>query len=114
MALPTRSPVWLSTLGEGDAFTGPSASGLPAQAGYPHLTAPMGLIGGLPVGISFIGSAWTDDFLLQVGDAYERAADARVPPQYLASVGSGAEQVSPSKRRRFSRWPPLCVATLMP
>ena len=95
LALPTRSPVWLSTLGEGDAFTGPSASGLPAQAGYPHLTVPMGLIGGLPVGISFIGSAWTDDFLLQVGDAYERAADARVPPQYLASVGSGAEQVSP-------------------
>ncbi|MDE0932217.1 MAG: amidase [Novosphingopyxis baekryungensis] len=95
LALPTRSPVWLSTLGEGDAFTGPSASGLPAQAGYPHLTVPMGLIGGLPVGISFIGSAWTDDFLLQVGDAYERAADARVPPQYLASVGAGAKQVSP-------------------
>ena len=95
LALPTRSPVWLSTLGEGDAFTGPSASGLPAQAGYPHLTVPMGLIGGLPVGISFIGSAWTDDFLLQVGDAYERAADARVPPQYLASVGAGPEQVSP-------------------
>ncbi|WP_022673159.1 amidase [Novosphingopyxis baekryungensis] len=95
LALPTRSPVWLSTLGEGDAFTGPSASGLPAQAGYPHLTVPMGLIGGLPVGISFIGSAWTDDFLLQVGDAYERAADARVPPQYLASVGAGAEQVRP-------------------
>ena len=95
LALPTRSPVWLSTLGEGDAFTGPSASGLPAQAGYPHLTVPMGLIGGLPVGISFIGSAWTDDFLLQVGDAYERAADARVPPQYLDSVGGGAKQVSP-------------------
>ena len=55
----------------------------------------MGLIGGLPVGISFIGSAWTDDFLLQVGDAYERAADARVPPQYLDSVGGGAKQVSP-------------------
>ena len=87
LALPTRSPAWLSTLGQGDAYTGPSASGLPAQAGYPHLTVPMGLVGDLPVGISFIGSAWTDDFLLQVGDAYERAAAARVPPQYLPTVG---------------------------
>ena len=87
LALPTRSPVWLSTLGEGDNFSGPSASGLPAQAGYPHLTVPMGLIDGLPVGISFIGTAWTDDFLLQVGDAYERASKARVPPRYLPTVG---------------------------
>ena len=89
LALPTRSPPWLSTLGKGDAYTGPSASGLPAQAGYPHLTVPMGLVGGLPVGISFIGSAWTDDFLLQVGDAYERASNARVPPRYLETVGDG-------------------------
>ena len=47
----------------------------------------MGLIDGLPVGISFIGTAWTDDFLLQVGDAYERASKARVPPRYLPTVG---------------------------
>ncbi len=91
LALPTRSPAWLSTLGKGDAYTGPSASGLPAQAGYPHLTVPMGLIGGLPVGISFFGSAWTDDFLLQAGDAYERASHARVPPRYLPTVGNIAE-----------------------
>ena len=39
----------------GDHFWGGGASGLPAIAGYPHLTVPMGQVRGLPVGLSFIG-----------------------------------------------------------
>ena len=40
------------------------ATTLPAVAGYPHLTVPMGDVTGLPVGLSFIGPAWSEKLLL--------------------------------------------------
>ncbi len=42
-----------------------------AAAGYPHLTIPMGEVGGLPLGLSFIGTAWSDALLLKLGAAFE-------------------------------------------
>ena len=65
---------------------GPSASFLPATSGYPHLTVPMGYARGLPVGLSFIGPAWSEARLLALGAAFERAAAARKPPAYLPSL----------------------------
>ena len=65
---------------------GPSASFLPATSGYPHLTVPMGYVDGLPVGLSFIGPAWSEAKLLGLGAAFERAANARRPPSYLPSL----------------------------
>jgi len=65
---------------------GGRASTLPAVAGYPHLTVPMGQVGGLPVGISFIGPAWSEARLLTLGYAYEQAAHARKPPTYAPSL----------------------------
>jgi amidase len=65
---------------------GPSASFLPATSGYPHLTVPMGYAHGLPVGLSFIGPAWSEARLLALGAAFERAAAARKPPAYLPSL----------------------------
>lgn len=56
------------------------------DAAGPALTAPMGLISGLPVGISFIGPAWSEAQLLALGAAYERAAHARRAPAYPPSV----------------------------
>lgn len=61
-------------------------SNLPAVAGYPHLTVPMGDVGPLPVGLSFIGAAWSERTLLQLGAAFERATRVRRPPQYLESI----------------------------
>ncbi len=81
----TNGPAWLSTLGKGDAFSGPSASALPAIAGYPHLTVPMGLSGRLPVGLSFIGPQWHDHAVLKAGYAYEQLSKARVTPTFRAS-----------------------------
>ena len=51
-----------------------------AAAGYPHLTVPMGLVTGLPVGISFVGPQWSEASLLSFAYAYEQAARARVAP----------------------------------
>jgi amidase len=84
----TNGPAWLSTLGKGDAFSGPSASQMPAIAGYPHLTVPMGLSGGLPVGLSFIGPEWHDHAVLKAGYAYEQLSKARVSPVFQARLES--------------------------
>jgi amidase len=51
----------------------------------------MGLIRGLPVGLSFIGPAWSDERLLQAGYVYEQASRARVAPNYAASADAGPE-----------------------
>ncbi len=79
----TNSPAWISTLGKGDAFAPPSLSQLPATAGYPHLTVPMGAVNGLPVGLSFIGGQWEDAKVLNAGYAFEQAGPSlRIAPTF--------------------------------
>lgn len=80
---PSYGPAWLSDPVYGDQYEGPSASRLPAIAGYPHLTVPMGLVHGLPVGLSFITTKGRDATVLGAGFAYEQRAQARVAPRYL-------------------------------
>lgn len=78
-------------------FLGFGSATLPAIAGYPHLTVPMGLVRGLPVGLSFIGTAYADGDLLRYGYAYEQASKARTAPTYLSGVPVGdlLEPVTP-------------------
>lgn len=82
----TNGPAWTIDLVNGDNFIPPSASQLPAVAGYPHLTVPMGAVEGLPIGISFIGGKWQDGDVLAIGYAYEQASKKRVTPGYRAAV----------------------------
>jgi amidase len=82
---PTTAPPWRIDAADGDHFSH-SASGLPAIAGYPHLTVPMGYVKGLPVGLSFIGAAWSEASLLQLGYAFEQATHARHVPTFMPSV----------------------------
>jgi amidase len=73
-----------------DFVTGDHTQGrstrLAAVSGYPHLTVPMGQIGGLPVGLSFVGPAWSEQTLLGLGHAFEQTAKARRPPTYIPSL----------------------------
>jgi len=87
---PTAGPAWLIDPIYTDQFRGPSASGLPAVSGYPHLTVPMGLVGGLPVGLSFIARPYEEGKLLGAGYVYEQAAKARVAPTYRPTIEGGA------------------------
>ena len=59
-------------------LSGVGAGTLPAVAGYPLLTVPMGAVEGLPVGLSFIGAKWADAAVLRAGAAYERARTAKL------------------------------------
>jgi amidase len=72
-------PVWGDHRGGGSSPIANAA----AIAGYPSLTVPAGLISGLPVGITLVTGRNHDGLLLQVARAYERAANARVPPHLL-------------------------------
>lgn len=83
---PTYGPAWLSDPVHGDQYEGPSASSLPAIAGYPHLTVPMGQVQGMPVGLSFVGPAWSEGELLNAGDAFERARGPLPGPTYRTTV----------------------------
>ncbi|HXB34098.1 MAG TPA: amidase [Puia sp.] len=66
----------------GDYRTGPGFSGPAAMAGYPHITVPMGTVMELPVGISFVGGAYTEPQLLGIAYGYEQASKKRVAPGF--------------------------------
>jgi len=85
LVAPTTSTAWRIDVTNGDQFDG-SFSTLPAVAGYPHLTVPMGDIRGLPVGMSFIGPPWSEALLLGAGFAYESRAKVRIAPKFLPSL----------------------------
>lgn len=85
---PTYGPAWLSDTVYGDQYGGPSSSELPAIAGYPDLTVPMGLVRGLPAGLSFIAGKFGEGTVLGAGYAYEQRAHARVAPRYLPTANA--------------------------
>ncbi len=70
----------------GDAINGSGPGNLPAIAGYPHLTVPMGQVKGLPVGLSVIGLAWSDEQVLSIGAACERLLGSIAPPRYARTT----------------------------
>ena len=80
LVAPTGGPAWTTDLVNGDHYTGGNASQAAAIAGYPHVTVPMGFVKGLPVGVSFIGKAWSEATLIRLAYSYEQATKLRRPP----------------------------------
>jgi amidase len=86
---PTMGPADVTDLVNGSRGLGGSA-GPAAVAGYASITVPAGQVFGLPVGLSFIGRAWSEPTLLKVASAFEQATKLREPPRFLATAVFGA------------------------
>jgi len=82
----TSGPACCIDLIAGDYRTGGGFSGPAAMAGYPHITVPMGLVLGLPVGLSFVGTAYSEATLIRMAYAYEQASKKRAAPQLVAAA----------------------------
>ncbi|KRG68145.1 amidase [Pseudoxanthomonas dokdonensis] len=82
---PATGPAWLTDHKAGDDFPG-AGYGAAAVAGYPSLTVPMGRSNGLPLGIVFMGTAWSEPRLIELGYAYEQLTRARKPPEYAPTL----------------------------
>lgn len=85
LVAPSGSPAWLTDFIRGDN-SGGGFSSPAAVAGYPHMTVPAGFAGGLPCGISFVGTAWSEPKLIAMAYAFEQASKHRRQPKYLKTV----------------------------
>ena len=85
----TASPAWLTdhVLGDHDVF---HTSGPSAVAGYPAVSVPAGQVAGLPVGLSFLGPAWSEPRLIAFGHAFEQAVPAMRWPDLLPDGADSA------------------------
>jgi amidase len=81
----TSGPPWQIDAVTGDTDTG-GCSTPAAVAGYPHITVPAGLYRGLPIGISFFGTAFSEAKLLRLASGFEHVAAARQMPKFLGYV----------------------------
>jgi amidase len=66
----TGHPAWLTDHVLGD-YHGWGTSGPAAVSGYPSISVPAGLVSGLPVGLSFVGPAWSEPRLIALAHAFE-------------------------------------------
>jgi amidase len=82
LVAPTNSPAWPTDLINGDAFLFGS-SGFAAVAGYPLVSVTGGYVFDLPVGITFMASAWSEPTLIKLASGFEAAADVRRRPRFL-------------------------------
>jgi amidase len=82
---PSMSPAWLTDHVMGDHYIG-SGYGMAAVAGTPSLTVPVGESHGLPLGLAFMGRAWSEGELLGFGFALEQVLRARKAPDFRPSA----------------------------
>jgi amidase len=87
LVMPTTGPAFAIDLVNGDHFVG-GASQPAAIAGYPAITIPAGQVHGLPVGITFMGPAFSEPVLIRLAYACEQLLQAWRRPAFLPTVGS--------------------------
>jgi amidase len=83
----TDNPAWSTDLVYGDHFIFGTSS-LAAGPGYPIVQVPAGEVFGVPLGISFFGTAFSEPTLIKLASGYEAATSARAHnlPTFAATV----------------------------
>jgi amidase len=102
---PTDNPAWSTDLIYGDDFLFGS-SGLAAGAGYPIVQVPARMVQGLPLGLSFMGTAFSEPTLIKLASGFEAATQVRAknPPSFALSLPEGLEDgISPGKPRGLTK-----------
>lgn len=94
----TNGPAHMTDLINGDSFSGSSSSPA-AVAGYPTITLPAGCVHGLPVGVSFIGTAWSEPVLIKLAYGLEQALKARKAPLFLPTADLGPQELVASRQK---------------
>jgi amidase len=82
---PTDSPAWTTDLILSDHFLFAS-SGLAGPPGYPIINVPSGDVLGMPVGVSFIGTAFSEGTLIMLASGFETVTHARFLPTFTPDV----------------------------
>ena len=74
---PTDNPAWSTDLLYGDHFVFGS-SGLGAPGGYPYIQVPAAEVFGIPFGITFFGTAFSEPKLITLASGFEAVTQARI------------------------------------
>lgn len=85
LVMPSGGPSWCIDLITGDHVIG-GCEQAAALAGYPLVSVPAGFTFDLPVGITFLGRAYSEGTLLKFAYAFEQATKVRRAPQYLSTT----------------------------
>jgi amidase len=99
----TDNPAWATDLLYGDHFIYGTSS-LAAGAGYPIVQVPAGMVFGIPLGISFFGTAFSEPTLIKVASGFEAATQVRAHnlPSFAPTVPfnniAGTTVVPPRRR----------------
>jgi amidase len=99
----TDNPAWATDLLYGDHFIYGTSS-LAAGAGYPIVQVPAGMVFGIPLGISFFGTAFSEPTLIKLASGFEAATQVRAHnlPSFAPTVPfnniAGTTVVPPRRR----------------
>ncbi len=74
-------PAWLIDPVNGNAVSGAGYSAA-AVSGTPGSSVPAGTVDGLPVGVCFLGAAWSEATLVRIAAGFERLAQLDVRPAW--------------------------------
>ncbi|HET9049850.1 MAG TPA: amidase [Chiayiivirga sp.] len=85
LVAPSTAPAWPTDRILGDHYLG-GGYGAAAVAGYPSITVPMGDSHGLPLGLVFMGAAWSEGRLIELAYGFEQATHKRQAPRYLPTL----------------------------
>jgi amidase len=101
---PTDTPGWTTDLILADHFIFAS-SGLAGGPGYPIVQVPSGSALGMPVGISFLGTAFSEPTLIKLASGFEAVTHARILPTFVESVtttNTAGMTLTPSSKMKLT------------